>query len=455
MGWLALGGVMWICSIGQAQETNAARRAYARAQELSQAGILYEAVHQLEAYLEEVPEDRDARLQAAELFFALGLDRAAADHASRLYSANRADQKVRRLMVRIRSRLATGLDDEDREEVLYLARLSRLLGNEDRALHYYQRALSLQSTPELQLELARSYVWMGRPRQALGVFREYMRTNPDDYAVQHEWGRLYNALGNHAEAADVLTEALRLKPDDADIALDRARAFHWDGRTEESISQLDQVLALDPGHVEALWLMARIRDQQGAVRKAAPMLRRLLEEDPNHEEAEALYARYEWEDRVEIEQLENVVDARPDDQHALKRLARLYMRHERYQDARQPINQLLLLRPGDDEVSEWQARLRRHRSAQEERGIEILHEQMATARQSLIRAFRVWTRYHPGDGLSRYSLGEHLTRAGRHMEAFAVYQQVASDVPDHPLVALRLDRLRDQLGRRHPARDAR
>jgi Tfp pilus assembly protein PilF len=96
------------------------------------------------------------------------------------------------------------------------------------------------------------------PREAILLYQEALRRDPEAVPVHVNLGRLEHQLGRHATAETHYLEALRLDPEEETAAFNLAVLAEDQGKTRLAIRRYMQLLAFAPGTADAHQRLARL-----------------------------------------------------------------------------------------------------------------------------------------------------------------------------------------------------
>ncbi|GEM_PF-2333818 len=436
--------VQWALVVGLAATAPAAEPAnrLANARTLLANGILLEGIYELEQYLEVHPDDLTARMQAAAACYTVGRYQMAADHAGHVYAADRTHAEARRLLVRIRSQLSRELmtTTPEPDDLLFFARLARLMHNIDRAARYYDRYLAHgpDVDPQVRLEWARMYRWHDRGAAAIPLYQDYLEDHPAAVAVRHELGRLYNELGRHVDAARVLGDAVMAQPGNPAIKLDWAQALLWQGDEEAAETILLNLLDKNPDKVAARVILARLYHARQSYLDAYPQYRRIIETMPDHQEARMQLESYRRNRILDKARYRQALQADPYDSEVRTRLIRLLHARDERAAALQELDIHLALHPDDQEMQALRRELRASQHAAIDRQLAPFRAARTARLSARIRDAQRWLAYHPHDHLTRHQLADWWAASGQYWEAWQEYERLLQAVPPSPtLIAAR------------------
>jgi tetratricopeptide (TPR) repeat protein len=416
---------------------------YLYAEQRLNAQLWLEGAHALDDYLKEYPDDYAARMQASSVYYQLGMLRQAADHASVVYRESGQHADARRMLIRIRTRLARELDHDDSEAVLYLARLSGMLDNVDRASAYFAQAWALTSEPAVLLEWARLFHWAGRAGDAEPLYEEYARWRPTDIKARHETAQIYNALERHERAVRELRELLHFRPRDPVLEVDLARSLLWSGDTQEAENVLINLLRRHPSNLPARELLASMYHQEQAFRLAYDAYLEILRFKPDHREALWRKGEYERKRYLEIASLRESLRVNPDQPTVRAELVHILLEENRLSDALYEMDYFLALHPDDRAMRSLRAEVEEEERA---RVANVVHRTHALVRDGLdshLRAGRRWIQYHPDDLLSMRKHAQIMLMAKEIREASWIVEHWPDETASDPYVE-RIRRLVEQ-----------
>jgi tetratricopeptide (TPR) repeat protein len=170
-----------------------------------------------------------------------------------------------------RSLAAGAVDDDPRTPggLLLLAEISRLDGNTAQAVAELKRAVAVDASPEVQLELGRALAMLGRDEEALTALAEAAPLP----AAGIERGRILVRRGDFEGGASVLSAALARLPGNGE-------AFLWLGIAEDRLGQVAAAEAawrsavrLSPTSSEARYRLGRLEMEHGQPAAALRELR--------------------------------------------------------------------------------------------------------------------------------------------------------------------------------------
>ena len=320
--------------------------------------------------LEQDPDNPDARMALAGLYDARG-DTATAVTAYAAYLESNPDDVpvLTRLgqLEYLRGRFESSRDLLDRalrlapdneSALFWRALIDQDKGDWASAVERMERVAVANRDPGVLIRLAGAYARLGRPRDALRVFRRLQKSQPENPDFTY-----YLALA-HAEVGNA-----------------RA-ARRWLART----------VALDPARTEAHFQLAIAWDKAGKFAKASTHLRRVVALNPEHHIA-LNYLGYSWADRGEnleeaLSLVRRAVALDPDNAAYADSLGWAYFRLNRTTEA---VAALAAAAPKADDAVVW-----RHYGDALERGGDL-----AGAR----RAWREACLADPSDGESLRRLG--------------------------------------------------
>lgn len=217
------------CSLSTAARTREsdirAREYVAHAAQLSDQGLLEEAITQLEMAIEENPTLTTAHVDLGDIYRVQGN-----------YLA--AEESYRR---------ATSLEPRNFEAQYGHGLVLQLLDRLGDAVRAYLRALSIN--PEdfnANLNLATAYLQMQESRQAMPYARKAVEVDPRNGPARVNLGAIYASIGEHESAIREYQAAAELMDFTPPLLLNLADSLGKTGRYQEMVNTLGQLLRTAP-----------------------------------------------------------------------------------------------------------------------------------------------------------------------------------------------------------------
>lgn len=129
------------------------------------------------------------------------------------------------------------LDPAQSDAWSLMGELQAQIGDYDKALKAYGKALNPDADPETSVKYAELLVRLERYDEAGKVLRERLRVSPSMAHVYRGLGRLYKAQHQYGHALENLQKAVELDPEDADSHFQLGETLRWLGRVDEARSQ--------------------------------------------------------------------------------------------------------------------------------------------------------------------------------------------------------------------------
>jgi len=238
--------------------------------------------------------------------------------------------------------------------------LSRLIGDRDAKLELLREAVGVFDGP-------------GMPHNsdyAVAAFKRIIASDPG----APEFDRMLELLRERADVRTLITQITdrltwlenegHMGDETVPLLLERATILHGLTDTEAAMGDLDVLLERAPNHIEALRFRADLAFNGGDVKSAVALWRRYLaaETRPNRKgEIELQLAQVLAENTNDIggaiEQLERVVDSRPDDAPLRERLLGLCLRASDWDRAVRELRVLARMRPTPQDKAREELRL--------------------------------------------------------------------------------------------------
>ncbi len=207
-----------------------------------------------------------------------------------IYDLKRAEDAYRRAVS-----LAPGND----EYRLALATLLQAQLNPKEAIPLFKEYLKKHSQDLAAIQgLAESLAMNGELENAIRLLQEALKQNPDEFILQKTCGELLLASGDARGAAELLEKAHRTVPEHANLANELARALKASGRAEESeplfafvkealpqlqkMSTYEKALQQQPNDLELRMKIARITAKYSSRKDACVWYENLLQIAPDY-----------------------------------------------------------------------------------------------------------------------------------------------------------------------------
>jgi tetratricopeptide (TPR) repeat protein len=251
------------------------------------------------------------------------------------------------------------------------------------AQRHAERAVKLDpNNPEAHRALGTLFSATGNLTATLGEGQKAIDLAPNDVRNWVQMGALCYGIRRYSDAARYLRRALELDPSQVDANVNLADALFQVDLTPATRAEIHRLLAraltLDPTQGRALYLLGRQYLEEGKLDLAVPTLRRAVRWEPQSREAilalgQALSRQGQAEEgRALLLQAQHAIDSTVDfrglEYQALQnpnpdvhvRLARLYMRSQRYDSALHTVERGLKLAPTDERLRSMHTELLRH-----------------------------------------------------------------------------------------------
>lgn len=263
-------------------------------------------------------------------------------------------------------RRAYEMDPRLQEVDLALGDLYRASDDNAQAIEHFRKALDAPALrPDAYVGMARAEAALGRNDVAVGYFERARRLRPGDPAIysalgfhHYQQGRLREAIGSYRSAAI-------LDPDDEEIWSSLGGLYMVDGDTARAADAYTRSLAIRPSYA-ALTNLGTLRYEERNYTEAADLYRRASAVEPNDyrvwgnladalaaSPATAAQARDPY--RRAARMVQQYVDIKPSDSHAVAVLAWYRANLGQEQDARELIARAEALATEEGEVAFWSA----------------------------------------------------------------------------------------------------
>jgi len=299
------------------------------------------------------------------------------------------------------------------------------------AAKYFARAYELNpKDTEVELNLAKSYLWSRQYKAAIPVLRHIIARDPNYPETRLLLARAQNSVADFPAARSTYESYLERWPGDREVRLEFAAALSWNKQYNAALEQYRYILKLDPRNLQARLGEARVLSWQGPL-----------------EESLAKY--------------NSILSYVPDNAEALRAKAFVLLWMQRYDEAGKLFATLAKQNPGDKDIKDALAQITRWKAEEPQRQARAQVDALVRAATAFaakgdyphaIEQLNQAIARTPSDAL-RLQLGEYYLRAGQQAQAIAIFQKLCAERPDN-LDALReLGNAQLQAGRFNDAVD--
>jgi len=121
--------------------------------------------------------------------------------------------------------------------------------------------------------------------EAMDLFKQALRINPDNDAAYYNLGTALALTGRMSEAIAQYEQALRIRPNFAKAHNNLGNALLLTGRTSEAIDQYEQALRIKPNYAQAHGNLGAALGQMGRISEAIEQVKAALRINPNYIDA--------------------------------------------------------------------------------------------------------------------------------------------------------------------------
>ena len=413
-----------------------------RAKMLLGKGVIFEAIHELELFVEAEPDHEEARMELARTLYRVKRDRRTAEEAAHVLRINPDNAEARRLLTRIRIKLGRELDRNDPVAVLDYARLCARPETYDRAADFYRLYLDLDDDPLVHMEFGKVLYWAGRYENAKRHLEVYLAAKPNDVEMRSLLGRICGAMNQHEQAIVHYRQCVESRPGDVNAQLDLARALMWNSQEDEAEVILTEISQRSSEYDTPLVLLATIARIQGRTQDEYRLYKEALKANPTHEEAGKRVAELESGNQLAISVCLDALQVERLDAKNRRRLVNIYLSDERYGEAIPHLQELNAQDPHD------LLALAQLRHAREEEGrrsiaaVDLLWKSQSAVRSHEITQRSVWLEKNPNDFKSRLGLADLLIEHRDYVAAVTHLEILESMMPTDGRVTEKLQRVR-------------
>lgn len=134
--------------------------------------------------------------------------------------------------------------------------------------------------PEIQLDLAKLYISLGKPDQAILNASEYLLGKTESVEALEVIGSAYRNKKMPQEAETYFLQALQKEPERLSTKLELAALHVGQGRVERAVVLLEDIIRVAPTNTQALYLLADTEIFRGRKEQALILYKKLTEIKP-------------------------------------------------------------------------------------------------------------------------------------------------------------------------------
>lgn len=416
-----------------------------RAVELLHNGIVFEAIHELERFVELEPDHEESRVLLARSLLQVKRPQRAAEEAAQALRINPENQYARRMLSRIRHEMGRTLNRQDFDAVLAFARLNAEPGSYDRASRYYRLALSLKDETHVHHEFARMLYWAGKYEESALHYEIFLMRNPSNAAAHAELGRVFNDVGDFGRAIASFERSLRLRPGHLDTTWGLVQAMIWSGKFDDAEDYLRRMTVRNMGG-EIPWVfLASIARVQNRLLDEYKLLRQALHMNPDHKEANARLQELQDSVDMHIANMERQLSLDQTNTEVRRNLVDFYLKENRFGKAMEHIDTLLVRYPDSDELQSLRAWVRNEEQLRVFKQVSLFEDRFNRMHENEIHRLETWLTLNSGDMKSRERLADLYIMKGELPKAVEHLEWLAAAAPHITRVQQRLDQTKQRL----------
>jgi tetratricopeptide (TPR) repeat protein len=173
------------------------------------------------------------------------------------------------------------LDPAESDAWFNLGKARAMLGRGPEADQAFEKSFELN--PERKaLAHAAEHQQAGRLGEAEKVYREILRTNPENVDALRLLGTLMMTIGRVHQAENLFRRAAAYAPDYVEAHLDLGRILKEQQRLQESIESFERAIELEPANVQANFQLASVLAPAARTHDAIEAYRKVLSIRPRH-----------------------------------------------------------------------------------------------------------------------------------------------------------------------------
>ncbi len=213
---------------------------------------------------------------------------------------------------------------------------------------------------EYYLQLGDALANAGRFSEAVPVYDEAIRREPESAAARERLAMCFSSLRQYPQSEAAFEQALRLAPNDAAAMVQLGIVYLGEGRSADAISGFEKAARIDPNLAEAWNSLGAMQFESGDTARAEEALRNAIRMQSNYAAARNnlgnllsatdRFAEAEYQFKAALRYKENYTGAQYDYALALSRVHRIA-------EAQAQIEAILLTDPGSAEAHAFLGRL--------------------------------------------------------------------------------------------------
>jgi tetratricopeptide (TPR) repeat protein len=276
----------------------------------------------------------------------------------------------------------------------------------------FRNALQIEpKSVEARLAAGRAAEKLQRPRDALGLYQSVVDSSPENVEARIDLGRLLVYGGAPEQAVKIIEPALAKHPDNSTLLTWRAAARLQLKNRDGAVADADRALQLAPNDEDAIQVRAGLYKSGGDIPAARTLVEKAIANSPSsvglHNMLLDLALAVSDAPQAE-QQLQTLIKLAPQDPRNRFRLAILYSRTHKLDEAQHVLEDAIREMPKSD-----QAKMAL---------VDFLDSQRTHAQAE--QALRGFVAHDPDDEDLRLDLGALLQRAGSTKEAIDTYNEV-------------------------------
>lgn len=125
----------------------------------------------------------------------------------------------------------------------------------------------------------------GRIQEAVRIYEQILRVDPDNLAIRYQLGIALQGLGDLAGAAAAYEYVLRVQPDHIEALCQLGMVYASLGRVDDAITLFQQALRIRPNHAAAHNNLGVLLTIRGDLTRAAQCYQQAIQHQPDYAEA--------------------------------------------------------------------------------------------------------------------------------------------------------------------------
>jgi tetratricopeptide (TPR) repeat protein len=203
--------------------------------------------------------------------------------------------------------------------------------------------------------LGRTQFYRGQDAAALEAFGKAIERSPSLAEAWFFRGLTFVYMRQPNKAQSDLEQAIRLSPQESRYWFELGKLHERAGMNDAATTALEKAVSLDPNRAQAWFALGTLASEKGGHAKACEMWEKALLTDPKYADAHwnlGIHHQLRGDPKASLSHFLSVLELRPQDVEAAKKVLQAYYRLEDYENAKASRARLLdlIARSGDPKI---------------------------------------------------------------------------------------------------------